>query len=174
VDQHTAHEKVLFERITASSGRPESQALLLPQRVELSPSELLVIESSGEALGALGFSFEGFGGSSLVVTAVPAEAMDRDIPALLRWLLEDMEEAGRRPAPDERDRRLRASMACHLAIKAGDRLERMEMEAVVRGLLALADPRTCPHGRPTFVRYEEAELAKLFRRTWGLGKRECH
>lgn len=174
VDQHTAHEKIIFERITLAAGRPASQALLLPQRVELSPSEALLVQGHPEAFAALGFEFEAFGGGSLVVRGVPAEAADREVVTLLRWLLEDLEQAGRAPEPAERDRRLRASMACHLAVKAGDRLERAEMEAVVRGLLTLADPRTCPHGRPTFVRYEEAELARLFRRTWGLGKRECH
>lgn len=174
VDQHTAHEKIIFERISAAAGRPESQALLLPQRVEVSPSEALVIDASTDAFTALGFEFERFGGGSIVVRAVPAQAADRDIPGLLRWLLEDLEQAGKHPAPEERDRRLRASIACHLAVKAGDRLERAEMETVVRGLLLLADPRSCPHGRPTYVRYEEAELARLFRRTWGLGKRECH
>src|SRR5207247_1090002 len=72
VDQHTAHEKIIFERITAASGRPPSQTLLLPQRVELSPSEALLVAAQIDVFTALGFDFEDFGGGSLLVRAVPA------------------------------------------------------------------------------------------------------
>ncbi len=174
VDQHTAHEKILYEEMATQAAAAVTQPLLLPHTIELAPSEVLRLSGQEPALRALGFDLEPFGGNAIVVRAIPAGARDRDIGPLLRWLVEDLEQAGRATAPGELNHKLRATVACHLAAKAGDHLERAEMEGIVRGLLALADPASCPHGRPTFVKYDEGDLARQFRRTWGLGKRECH
>ena len=174
VDQHTAHEKVIFERLQARPAGGESQRLLLPQTIQCSASEALLLQGQVATLASLGIEIAEFGGNAFAVHGVPPEAADRDVAPLLRWLIEDLEQAGRATTPAELRKKLMATVACHLAVKAGDRLERGEMEGVVRGLLALQDPRSCPHGRPTSVRWEEGDLAKLFQRTWGLGKRECH
>jgi len=174
VDQHTAHEKIIFERLQARAPGGESQRLLLPQNVQCSASEALLLKGQLPALQSLGIEIAEFGGNSFAIHGVPPEAADREIEPLLRWLIEDLEQAGRATTPEELRKKLMSTVACHLAVKAGDRLDRAEMEGIVRGLLALKDPRSCPHGRPTFVRYEEGDLARLFQRTWGLGKRECH
>jgi len=174
VDQHTAHEKVLYERLQSQKKDRSSQGLLIPQTIELAPSEFSLLTEHAETISQLGLEYDAFGGRSIVLRAVPPQAHDRDCSVLLHWLLEDLEEAGRTPSAEELLKRLLSTMACHLAVKAGDWLELKVMERVVRELLALSDPRSCPHGRPTFVRYDEGELAKMFRRTWGLGKRECH
>jgi len=174
VDQHTAHEKALYERLQARPAGGESQRLLLPQTIQCSASEALVLKGQIETLKSLGIEIAEFGGNTFAIHGVPPEAGDRDVEPLLRWLIEDLEQAGRATGPEELRKKLLSTVACHLAVKAGDRLDRPEMEGVVRGLLALEDPRSCPHGRPTSVRWEEGDLAKLFQRTWGLGKRECH
>ena len=172
--QHTAHEKALYERLQARPAGGESQRLLLPQTIQCSASEALVLKGQIETLKSLGIEIAEFGGNTFAIHGVPPEAGDRDVEPLLRWLIEDLEQAGRATGPEELRKKLLSTVACHLAVKAGDRLDRPEMEGVVRGLLALEDPRSCPHGRPTSVRWEEGDLAKLFQRTWGLGKRECH
>lgn len=174
VDQHTAHEKIIFERLQAGTGTVPSQGLLVPQTIDLSPSEFALAEGNAEVLRSLGIAFDAFGGRSIVVRQVPAEASDGDVSGMLRWLLEDLEAAGRAPSRQEIEKKLLSTVACHLAVRSGDPLERGEMDRIVRDLLALNDPRTCPHGRPTFVLHAEGDLARLFHRSWGLGKRECH
>jgi DNA mismatch repair protein MutL len=174
VDQHTAHEKVIYEHLQSRKGNAEMQGLLITQTVELSPSEFALVIEHSEAIQRIGVEFEPFGGRSIVIRSVPPEARDRDLAPLLRWLLEDLEQAGRLPSASELSKRLLATMSCHLAVRAGDKLDRAAMERIVHELHALADPGTCPHGRPTYIRHDEAELSRLFRRTWGLGKRECH
>lgn len=174
VDQHTAHEKIIFERILSRPQGSEVQRLLLPQTLDFSAAEAILVKSNLDALKSLGIELEEFGGKSFAIQGVPPEAADRDVKPMLKWLLEDLEQTGKATPVAELKRKLTATMACHLAVKAGDRLDRSEMTGIVRGLIALKDPTSCPHGRPTFVRYEEGDLAKLFHRTWGLGKRECH
>jgi DNA mismatch repair protein MutL len=174
VDQHTAAEKAVFEKLRARKDRDSAQGIMLSQALELSPAEFITINANAGIIREVGLEFDSFGGNSIMIRSVPAEARDRDILPLLRWLLEDLEQAGRIPSREDLQGRLTATMACHLAVRAGEKLSREAMEKIVRDLLSLADPLTCPHGRPTYVRFDEGELARLFRRTWGLGKRECH
>jgi len=174
VDQHTAAEKAIYERLRAAKDPGESQGVMLSQAIEFSPAEYAALKANSGIIREVGIEFDSFGGNSIMVRSVPVSARDRDIMPLLRWLLEDLEQAGRIPSPEDLKARLTATMACHLAVRAGERLSREAMARIVGDLLSLSDPLTCPHGRPTYVRFDEGELARLFRRTWDLGKRECH
>jgi DNA mismatch repair protein MutL len=168
VDQHTAHERVRFERLLDRAGRHavRSQGLITPLVLELPPELRPVLADHGETLRELGFDVEGFGGGSTRLSAVPAILGQKDPgPALERILrdLADREEAGWAVA-GTRDR-LAATLACHSAVRAGQALNRESMSAIVRDLLQTAHPTLCPHGRPTVVRVPREEVSRWFGRT---------
>jgi len=162
VDQHAAHEKVIFSRLlTHSEGA--SQQLLIPLTIELSPAEAALAEEYRVELGKLGYEYDGLGGRTVALRGVPAGCgPSADAAAVLRGVLSDA--GSGTGATDEPVRKLAASVACHSAVKAGDRLEPREMEALLLELLALEDPGSCPHGRPTMVTWDTGSLARLFKR----------
>ncbi len=166
-DQHAAHEKIIYQRLMNLRGGGIRQNLLVPATLELAASEASLLQKCRPALENLGFEMEEFGGRSFVIRSAPADTQDRDIPDLIRQVLSEVEESGRVPAEFDLARRVCASMACHLAVKAGKRLASREMEALVRELLALSDPLCCPHGRPTLMRLDASQLSRTFRRPPG-------
>jgi DNA mismatch repair protein MutL len=168
VDQHTAHERVRFERLLdrASRHAVESQGLLEPLVVSLAPDLLPVLDAHGEALRELGYDVEPFGGGATRVRAVPAILGTRDPGPALERLLRDLKE---REAADwavagTRDR-LAATLACHSAVRAGQPLNVEQMASIVRDVFRTAHPTLCPHGRPTVVRVPREELSRWFGRT---------
>jgi len=168
VDQHTAHERVRFERLLERAGRHavESQGLLSPLVVELSPDLLPVLDGHVEALRELGYDVEPFGGGATRLRAVPAILGTRDPGPALERVLRDLKE---REAADwavagTRDR-LAATLACHSAVRAGQPLNVEQMSSIVRDVLRTAHPTLCPHGRPTIVRVPREELSRWFGRT---------
>lgn len=168
VDQHTAHERVRFERLQGQVSRRlvESQGLLSPQVVELPPELRPVLEASREALGELGYDLEPFGSGSTRLRAVPAIlGTSAPGPALERLLRELRErEDGGWAVAELRDR-VAATLACHSAVRAGQSLVVESMQAIVRELQTTEHPTLCPHGRPTFVRVPKDELSRWFERT---------
>jgi DNA mismatch repair protein MutL len=168
IDQHTAHERVRFERLLARAERrmTESQGLLVPAVVELAPSLRPVLEANVEALGELGYDVEPWGGGATRLVAVPAVLGAQDPGPALEAILRDLAE---RDAADwavsgARDR-LAATLACHSAVRAGQPLGLERMSAIVRDLLETRHPTLCPHGRPTLVRVPREELSRWFGRT---------
>jgi DNA mismatch repair protein MutL len=168
VDQHTAHERVRFERLLERASRHavESQGLLSPLVVELSPDLLPVLDAHVEALRELGYDVEPFGGGATRLRAVPAILGTRDPGPALERILRDLKE---REAADwtvagTRDR-LAATLACHSAVRAGQSLNLEQMGSIVRDVLLTAHPTLCPHGRPTIVRVPREELSRWFGRT---------
>jgi len=168
VDQHTAHERVLFERLLERASRHlvESQGLLAPAVVELAPSLRPVLDAHVEGLRELGFDVEPFGGGATRLRAVPAVLGTRDPGPALSAILRDLEE---RDAADwavasARDR-LAATLACHSAVRAGQALGAEQMSAIVRDLFQTTHRTLCPHGRPTMVRVPREELSRWFGRT---------
>jgi DNA mismatch repair protein MutL len=168
VDQHTAHERVRFERLLDRAGRRavESQGLVSPLVVELSPDLLPVLDAHVEALRELGYDVEPFGGGATRLRAVPAILGTRDPGPALERVLRDLEE---REAADwavagTRDR-LAATLACHSAVRAGQSLNLEQMSSIVRDVFRTAHPTLCPHGRPTVVRVPREELSRWFGRT---------
>jgi len=167
IDQHAAHERVLFaQALGALTGRAlPSQGLLVPLTLHLPAPEAAALGEHQGLLERLGFRVEPFGGNSVVVRSVPAALGRRNPQAVLRDMAEALSgqgEFGRLPDPRER---AAASMACKAAVKADDPLAPEEMTALLRDLVATPDHATCPHGRPTVLRLPPEALARQFRRT---------
>lgn len=162
VDQHAAHERILFERFLVVTDAPsDKQALLEPVAVELSSRQRALISELAEALTEQGFVIEPFGDEACLVRAVPPSLGDRDVAAaVLRFL--DLLEAEDKAA-DGRER-VAMSLACHGAVRAGQALTPDEMRELLRQLEETQSPGTCPHGRPTMIHLSADALAREFRR----------
>ena len=162
VDQHAAHERILWERINAQRRQQgiEVQGLLEPATLEVSPRQAAVLKPHYQNLAEFGFSIEPFGDRTYLVRAVPGLLHDKDWAAMLRELLDSLS------GGDKSDWAERAAMslACHSAIRAGQRLTDDEMRELVRQLEETAVPHTCPHGRPTLIHLSSGRLAKEFGR----------
>lgn len=167
VDQHAAHERVLFERYLeeAAARRVHVQRLLFPVAVELSPAERVTLESEAEELERLGFAIEPFGNDTIRLDGVPALASELDGPALLRELLGEAERARSAAADVAALRhRLVTTTACHAAITVNHPLTREAMTALLDDLAGTRNPTTCPHGRPILFRLPLDEIERAFRR----------
>lgn len=165
VDQHAAHERVLYERLQASldEGAPPSQELLFPEALELAPAARAVLERWRAPLERLGFAFEGFGEDTVVLRAVPA-LLEADEPRrLVEAAVDDL--SGPRVGEPVLDRVL-SFVACRAAIKANTALSGEEMERLVAELSATAAPYFCPHGRPTMSRIAMSDVRREVKRVW--------
>jgi len=165
VDQHSAHERVLYESVLAQLsgvGAP-AQRLLLPLTVELTDEELDAIEAHGEELRRVGFEVEGFGGRTVVVHAVPAPHQRFDAEACFREMVADLAR-GRFGGWTNRLQRFAATYACRAAVKAGDRLDQREMRELLLRLFATDLPPHDVHGRATIVQLPREELERRFGR----------
>jgi DNA mismatch repair protein MutL len=165
IDQHAAHERVLFEQVLAERERAAvaSQALLEPQPMELSSEALGVLEEHLEPLNSLGFQVEPFGGTTLLVRAIPALVVEEHP----REVLEDIAAAlvaGDAPLGGRVEEAIARSVCKQAAIKAGQVMAREEMEELIRRLEGCTSPRTCPHGRPTMIHLSVEQLAHEFGR----------
>jgi DNA mismatch repair protein MutL len=174
VDQHAAHERVLYERLRASwlEGQVPQQMLLLPVTAELEPAAAAALGEGAELTARLGFEIEPFGDASVVIRAVPALLADRDPLGLVRSLADELREGaglgaggrGRSRMLDAADR-LFATMACHAARRAGDVLDPREQRALLDALDAIPWAPTCPHGRPVAVPFALSEIERRFGRS---------
>ncbi|MFW6136112.1 MAG: DNA mismatch repair endonuclease MutL [Chloroflexota bacterium] len=166
LDQHAAHERVLFEELLGQRERAEvaSQGLLEPALVELGPEAADVLEEHSGALAGLGFEVEPFGGSTMLVRAVPTMVAEGD-PS---QVLEDVAAAllaGDEPLGAPVEETVARRVCKQAAVKAGQVLDQAEMEELIRALEQCDSPRTCPHGRPTMIRLSVRQLAREFGRT---------
>ena len=166
IDQHVAHERVLFERITErlTSGRLESQRLLEPMLVEMSAAGRQALVGHAAELDRLGFEVEEFGGGSLRVSAFPALLTREDCDVALRALAEDLEGLDRGSKVEDAIKRLAATMACHAAVKANYPLTMEKMAHILEELRRTAYSTICPHGRPVMLRLTRREVEKNFQR----------
>ena len=166
IDQHVAHERVLFERITQrlSSGRLESQRLLEPLLIELSPSGRDALIAHGQDLLQLGFDIEEFGGDTLRVSAFPALIRRDECDAALRALADDLEGLDRGSGVADAIKRIAATMACHAAVKAHYPLTHEKMVHILQELRETAYSTICPHGRPVMLRLTRREVERNFQR----------
>ncbi len=164
VDQHAAHERILFNEISARSHRDAGQRLMQSVVFDLMPRQAAVLRQWLPQLGEMGFEIESFGGDSFMVQAVPA-ALSRMAPDLiLRDLVEKLPEEETSPRIDLCTR-LAQSAACHDAIKAGQRLHPEALRRLMEALDAACIASTCPHGRPVWIRLTGKEIARMFQRT---------
>jgi DNA mismatch repair protein MutL len=163
IDQHAAHERVLFERYTASltASDAASQPLLAPALLELTPSQASLVTSFAPAFREHGFEVEPFGPGGFLLRAAPS-GLQRDDPA--RAFVELLDLLTREDSPADPRRRVAASLACHAAVRAGQTLAIEEMRDLLQQLEACDTPQTCPHGRPTMLHLSSDELARRFSR----------
>jgi DNA mismatch repair protein MutL len=162
IDQHNAHERVLFEKFSelARSGQRAAKQMLFPAVINLSASQRLNYEELREELESFGFRLEEMGGNSLALKEYPAVFKEEEAEQILLSVLE--EEKGEK----FKDRRLRmlATMACKAAVKAGQRLSVSEMEFLVRELFQTTNPGLCPHGRPVVIKIDRSKIEKTLGR----------
>ena len=166
IDQHVAHERVLFERVMErlTAGTIESQLLLVPLLIELEASALQALVGRGEQLRRLGFEVEAFGRSTLKVSAVPALLTAADASQALRALGDDLEGLDRGAHVQEAVQRIAALTACHAAVKANYPLTYEKMAHILEELRQTAYSTVCPHGRPVMLRLTRREVEKNFER----------
>lgn len=166
IDQHAAHERMLFEKIreNAKSGTPDSQICLVPDVIELDKKEFFALEARLKELSSMGFDIEVFGKNSVRLKAVPSSLTRLDMKGMISDMASQMEDGPKGLKNEEAADRLAKLAACHGAVKAGDRLSPEEIKGLVKDLFSSPDFSTCPHGRPTVVRLEGQKLARLFGR----------
>ncbi|HLQ63776.1 MAG TPA: DNA mismatch repair endonuclease MutL [bacterium] len=166
IDQHAAHERILYERLLRSRNRgaPSTQLQVTPMPVSLPADGFAVLTAYQDVLAQLGFDLEPFGDRSVLVRAVPHVVSQGAPQQLLTDLLAELAEGERVSAPQAVLERLTITTACHSAIKAGDPLTREEMAVLVHDLAQTEDPFTCFHGRPTLVTVPVAQVERWFLR----------
>jgi DNA mismatch repair protein MutL len=166
VDQHAAHERLVYERMKAemAGGAVARQALLLPEVVELDPAEAERLAARTEELAELGLVIEAFGPGAVLVRETPALLGDCDVAGLVRDIADDLAETGAALALKERLGAVCGTMACHGSVRAGRRLSAVEMNALLRQMEATPHSGQCNHGRPTYVELKLADIEKLFGR----------
>jgi len=166
IDQHVAHERILFEQIAErlTTGTIESQRLLTPVVLELGPGEHATLVGHAAALGRFGFEVEDFGGTTLRVSAVPALLAWTRSEAALRAVASDLDGLAPGAGVDEALRRMAATMACHAAVKANDPLTREKMQYLLDELRRTSHSSVCPHGRPVVLRLTRREIERNFER----------
>ena len=166
IDQHVAHERVLFEQVMErlTTGTLERQQLLIPIVIELPPAERQALAAHGPALERLGFDVEEFGGDSVRIAAVPALVPPAACETAVRALAQDLDGLDKGSAVDDALRRIAATTACHAAVKANDRLTPEKMVYILDELRRTAHSTVCPHGRPVILRLSRREIEKRFER----------
>ncbi|MDP3718498.1 MAG: DNA mismatch repair endonuclease MutL [Acidobacteriota bacterium] len=166
IDQHVAHERVLFERIMQrlTTENLESQGMLVPMILELPAAERNALVARAEALAKFGFEVEEFGGDSIKVTAMPALLPRDECEAALRALADDLEGLDRGLRLEESIKQIAATTACHAAVKANYPLTLEKMHHILEELRATAYSTVCPHGRPVMLRITRREIEKNFDR----------
>jgi DNA mismatch repair protein MutL len=166
VDQHVAHERVLFEQVMEklTSGRLASQRLLTPILIEMMPAERQALARHRETLDRVGLEVEEFGGDSLRLAAVPAILEPGECEAAVRALAQDLEGLAGGTGVDDALRRIAATMACHAAVKANYPLTMEKMRFILDELRRTAYSSVCPHGRPVVLRLSRREIERNFQR----------
>ena len=165
IDQHAAHEKVLYEKTVASLKSREytSQMINPPIILTLNSSEKLLFEKYMDHFTGIGFEIEPFGGREYAVRAVPANLFSIAKKELLMEMIDGLSDEMDRGNPDMINEKI-ASMSCKAAVKGNHRLSEAEARALIDELLELENPYACPHGRPTIISMSRYELEKKFKR----------
>ncbi len=166
IDQHTAHERVLFERLSRAwpDQAVASQPLLIPEPVELPPHAATLLQRHLADLEQVGLTIEPFGTNTFLVRAVPALLGQVDPASLVQDVMDDLAQWSGGASLDARVRPVLASLACHGAVRAGRPMELSESKRLIEDWVAEGLPATCPHGRRVALRLSETELAKIFGR----------
>ena len=166
IDQHVAHERVLFERVLRqrAAERVERQQLLMPLIIELTPGQQAVFGEISDELRRNGFEVEPFGSRTIAVKASPAGIDASDVERMLHELLDEVDRESQAINLERVRTRIAASIACHAAIKVNTALDQKKMEWLLGELARTECPMSCPHGRPVLLRYSVREIQKAFKR----------
>jgi DNA mismatch repair protein MutL len=167
IDQHAAHERIVFERLKRDleHGRPEVQGLLFPETVELSPVEWETIQRHRDELERLGFDLEVFGRNTVVIKSVPSILSLENCSQIVSDLIRDLVAEEARGGIDKALERVLKVTACHGAIRSGQTLSRDEMTTLLQEMEEEGFFQTCPHGRPACVEIGFAQMEKMFMRS---------
>jgi len=163
IDQHAAHERILYDRISAqwAQNEVEVQGLLQPISIELSPREEETLRANKELLAEFGFTVETFGNRSYLIRAIPAIMARSNIIEIITALLDKLTS---KDSSNPWEEKVAESLACHGAIRAGQQLSNEEMRELIKQLEQTKQPRACPHGRPTMIHFSSHQLEKEFGR----------
>jgi len=166
IDQHAAHERVVYERMKDAllSDGVAAQGLLLPEVVELSEDEAALLVSRAEELSKFGLTLEAFGPGAVVVRETPVLLGETDVQALIRDLADDLKEFDQAAVLEDRLAEVCSTMACHGSVRAGRRLAVSEMNALLRRMEITPNSGQCNHGRPTYIELKLSDIEKLFGR----------
>jgi DNA mismatch repair protein MutL len=166
IDQHAAHERVLFEKLQDQFGSENIavQHLLIPQQMELGPAQSHLLSEYLPGINKLGIAVEDFGSGTFVIKAVPSLLVGADYKKLLLDILDEITVHGKSRKMDAMRDEILSVMACHPAIKVHRKLDVREMEKLLDDLFKCRMPHTCPHGRPAVVRFSIEEIKKMFKR----------
>lgn len=164
IDQHVAHERILFEQVLRRRGQAERQQLLLPMIIPLTVGQQIEFARIADELAAVGFDAEPFGQRTLAIKAAPAGLGTGEIERVIFEILEIAEGELRRASVEDIRRGVAASVACRAAIKINMPLDMTKMEWLLRELANTEFPTSCPHGRPIALRYSLRDILKGFHR----------
>jgi DNA mismatch repair protein MutL len=167
VDQHALHERILYEQLRERTTNKslESQRLLMPEPIDLSPAEAAAAIEFRDVLATIGIEVEAFGGDTILMTSYPAMLANMRPAEVLRQVLEPLMSGGKEPSAREVLDELLHMIACKAAIKAGDRLSAEEITSLLEQRYHYHDTHHCPHGRPTALFFSRDQLDKMFKRT---------
>jgi DNA mismatch repair protein MutL len=167
VDQHVAHERVLFEKIMRErdTEQVQRQRLLMPLLIDLLPAQMVTFARIAEELERNGFEAEPFGPRTLAVKAAPVGLEGRELEQMIEEVLAGEDRLDQAENADTRRRRIAASIACHAAVKINMPLDEAKIEWLLRELGKTEHPTSCPHGRPIALRYSHKEIERAFQRT---------
>ena len=167
IDQHAAHERIMYERVKKNfynEQEKDSQIMLLPDIINLSHKEKSIVKENEALFKKAGFIFEEFGENTIRLIGVPSLCMDMDTKELFIQLLDEIDTVAI-TATQEKEEKFMSTVACKAAVKAKMKLSKEEVDNLMRQLLVLKNPFTCPHGRPTAIKMTKQELDKKFERT---------
>jgi DNA mismatch repair protein MutL len=167
IDQHALHERILYEQIRQRvlNGKLETQRLLVPEPVTLTPAESAAALEAVETLRQLGIEIEPFGGDTVLVSSYPAMLANLSPRDVLRHVIELLMGGGKEPERHDVLNELLQMISCKAAVKAGDRLSADEIDALLAQRHLFQDTHHCPHGRPTALVFSREELDRRFKRT---------
>ena len=166
IDQHAAHERIMYEKVKEnfySDKEKDSQIMLLPDIINLSHKEKAIVKENTELFKKAGFIFEEFGDNTIRLIGVPSLCMDLDTKELFLQLLDEIDTVAI-TATQEKEEKFISTVACKAAVKANMKLTKEEVDNLMKQLLVLRNPFTCPHGRPTAIKMSKYEIERKFSR----------
>jgi DNA mismatch repair protein MutL len=166
VDQHAAHERLVYERLKRERAERgiETQPLLVPQVVDLDPVQVERLSAAASLLAQGGLMLESFGDGAVIIREVPAAIGRADIPGIIRDVADELSELGTSTSLEQRLNHVLATMACHNSVRSGRKLRPEEMNALLREMESTPNSGQCNHGRPTFIELKLADIERLFGR----------